>query len=79
MPPAAILKIDFTVRNWARSCYVIWIKKKKFRIWCPHGSGFISDSKISTLESVFKKFRIRQRIRWIHVDRRRNRKGKVAE
>ena len=26
-PSAAILKIDFTVRNWARSCYVIRIKK----------------------------------------------------
>ena len=24
---AAILRIDFTVRNWARSCYVIPIKK----------------------------------------------------
>ena len=43
-------------------------KKKKFRIWRPHGSGFISDSSISTLESVFKKLRIRQRIHWIRVD-----------
>ena len=27
LPSAAILRIDFTVRNWARSCYVIGIKK----------------------------------------------------
>ena len=27
LPSAAILRIDFTVRNWARSCYVIRIKK----------------------------------------------------
>ena len=26
-PSATILKINFTVRNWARSCYVIRIKK----------------------------------------------------
>ena len=26
-PSATILKIDFTVRNWARSCYVIRIRK----------------------------------------------------
>ena len=26
-PSAAILRIDFTVRNWARSCYVIRINK----------------------------------------------------
>ena len=32
----AILKIDFTVRNWSGSCYVI-------QIWRPHGSGFTSD------------------------------------
>ena len=47
-PSAAILRIDFTVRNWARSCYVIRIKKimrigvhtvpdsyriKKYRLW----------------------------------------------
>ena len=27
LPLATILRIDFTVRNWARSCYVIRIKK----------------------------------------------------
>ena len=41
-PSAAILRIDFTVRNWARSCYVIRMKKI-MRIWRPHGSGFISN------------------------------------
>ena len=28
LPSAVILRIDFTVRNWARSCYVI--RRKKF-------------------------------------------------
>ena len=28
-PSVAILTIDFTARNWSRSCYVIPIKKKK--------------------------------------------------
>ena len=27
LPSAAILRMDFTVRNWARSCYVILMKK----------------------------------------------------
>ena len=29
--------------------------KKKIRIWRPHDSGFISDYKISTMESVLIK------------------------
>ena len=31
-PSAAILKIDFTVRNWVRTCYVIRIKKSEKKI-----------------------------------------------
>ena len=44
IPSAAILRIDFTVRSWARSCYVIRIKifpdlaSTRFRIHI----GFIS-------------------------------------
>ena len=38
---AATLRIDFTVRNWARSCYVIRIKKiphlVSTRFWIPSG------------------------------------------
>ena len=70
-PSVAILRIDFTVRNWARSCSLLRRPDKNIRIWRPHGSGFISDSKLSTLESVFKKLRIRQRIRRIRVDGRK--------
>ena len=73
---AAILRIDFEARNWARPCYVIRIKN--IRIWRPHGSGLISDSKTSTLESVFKKSWIRQPIRRTRVDGRRIRKEKVS-
>ena len=45
----------------------------------PHGSKLFADSKISTLESGFKKLRIRMRIRWIRVDERRIRKEKIAD
>ena len=45
----------------------------------PHGSKLFADSKISTLESGFKKLRIRMRIRRIGVDERRIRKEKVAD
>ena len=45
----------------------------------PHGSKLFADSKISTLESGFKKLWIRMRIRWIRVDERRIRKEKVAD
>ena len=41
--------------------------------------AFVPDEKISTLESVFKKFRIRQRIRRISVDGRRIWKEKVTD
>ena len=37
----------------------------------PHGSKLFGDSKLSTLESGFKKLRIRMRIRRICVDERR--------
>ena len=46
---------------------------------CPHGSKLFADSKISTLESGFKKLRIRMRVRRIRVDERRIRKEKVAD
>ena len=58
----------FNVKKSKRSC----------QNFCPGFTGFISDSKISTLESVFKKFRIRQRIRRLSVDGRRVRKEKSA-
>ena len=45
----------------------------------PHGSKLFADSKISTLESGFKKLRIRMRIRRIRVDERQIRKEKVAD
>ena len=45
----------------------------------PHGSRLFADSKISTLESRFKKLQIRMRIRRIRVDERRIRKEKVAD
>ena len=45
----------------------------------PHVSEMLSDSKISTLESGFKNFRIYLRIRRMHVDDRRIRKEKVAD
>ena len=44
----------------------------------PHGSKLFADSKISTLESGFKKLWIRLRIRRIRVDERQIRKEKVA-
>ena len=59
LPSAATLRIDFTVRHCARSCYVIRLEKKSDL--ASTSPRFIADSKISTLESVFKKFRIRQR------------------
>ena len=45
----------------------------------PHGSKLFADSKMSTLESGFKKLRIRMRIRRIRVDERRIRKEKIAD
>ena len=45
----------------------------------PHGSKLFADSKISSIESGFKKLRIRMRIRWIRVDGRRIRKDKLAD
>ena len=45
----------------------------------PHVSEMLSDSKISTLESGFKNFRICLRIRRMRVDDRRIRKEKVAD
>ena len=45
----------------------------------PHGSKLFADSKISTLESGFKKLRICMRIRRISVDERRIWKEKVAD
>ena len=44
----------------------------------PHGSKLFADSKISTLESGFKKLQIRMRILWIRVDERQIRKEKVS-
>ena len=45
----------------------------------PHVSEMLSDSKISTLESGFKNFRICLRIRRMRVDDSRIRKEKVAD
>ena len=45
----------------------------------PHSSKLFADSKISTLESGFKKLRIRMRIRRIRVDERQIRKEKVVD
>ena len=45
----------------------------------PHGIGFVAYLFFSTLESGFKKFRIRCRIRHIRVDESRIRKEKVAD
>ena len=45
----------------------------------PHVSEMLSDSKISTLESGFKNFRICLRIRRMRVDDSRVRKEKVAD
>ena len=45
----------------------------------PHVSEMLSDSKISTLESGFKNFRICLRIRRMRVDDSRSRKEKVAD
>ena len=45
----------------------------------PHGIGFVAYLFFSTLESGFKKFRIRCRIRRIRVDESRIRKEKVAD
>ena len=45
----------------------------------PHVSEMLSDSKISTLESGFKNFRICLRIRRMRVDGSRIRKEKVAD
>ena len=49
--------------------------KKKIRGF----SGSIAGSKVSALEGVFKKFRIRQWIRRVRVERRRIPKDKVAD
>ena len=46
---------------------------------CPHVSEMLSDSKIFTLESGFKNFRISLRIRRMRVDDSRIRKEKVAD
>ena len=45
----------------------------------PHGIGFVAYLIFSTLESGFKKFWIRCRIRRIRVDESRIRKEKVAD
>ena len=45
----------------------------------PHVSEMLSDSKISTLESGFKNFRICLRIRRMRVDDSRIRKEKVSD
>ena len=45
----------------------------------PHGIGFVAYLFFSTLESGFKKFRIRCQIRRIRVDESRIRKEKVAD
>ena len=52
---------------------------KTSRFTRPHGSKLFADLKISTLESGFKKLRIRMRIRRIRVDEKRIRKEKVAD
>ena len=54
-------------------------KQKISELDRPHVSEMLSDSKISTLESGFKTFRICLRIRRMRVDDSRIRKEKVAD
>ena len=59
-------------KDYNRLCHVIGFTR-------PHGSKMFADSKISTLESGFKKLRIRIRIRRIRVDERRIQKENVVD
>ena len=52
--------IQFMVKNWAGSCYVIGKKHVYIRIYHPHDFGFIALLfKISTLESVIAELHVR--------------------
>ena len=73
----AIFNTVFMVKNWAQSCYVTGLKKCYIRIKRPYDSGFITDSKISTLDSRLKQLRIRMRIQRIRVDGSRTRNEKL--
>ena len=53
--PVNHLENLFHGKKLGRSCYVI--RKKNIRIWRPHGSGFISDSKYPLWKAYSKSSR----------------------
>ena len=65
------------VRDWTRFCYVIGFENT--RIHHPHVIRFVGNLSFSTLESRFKNIWICCQICWMHVDRSRIRKEKVAD
>ena len=53
------LSANRPLNNWALGSILLRRRIKNIRILHPHDSGFIAYSKISTLESGFKKLRTR--------------------